>query len=119
MRYFHALLPLLLTACASPPTQTEIINSDPVSSFASEKHPKAIALCLTERWEDKMLSGSSRVVSMRETGTGYNITLYFSGTPVYVATINQTKLGSKTDIREGKVIQIGENLTLKAASRCQ
>ena len=118
MKYFYAL-PLLLTACASPPTQTTILNSEPISTFASEKTPKAVASCLTERWEDKMLSGSSGVVSMRETDSGYYVTLYFSGTPVYVATIDQTKSGSRTVIKEGRIIQIGENLTLKAVSRCQ
>lgn len=102
-----ALLPaglsLCLAACAGLTPQT-MMEGGPRQVYSSVQNAKNVAACVGNEWEEYKVIGSSPVVANKETNVGRRVTLHIAGRLAYLADIEVTTAGSKTNLYFGGIL---------------
>ncbi len=91
---------VLLVGCASP-THKDLVSSSPVAAFTSFKKAKAVAMCIASRWESGKVVGASVMTAVRETETGYRVSMFIGGHLHYVGEVEQAAQGAMTKLYRG------------------
>jgi len=107
-----------LIGCSSL-TPRDLRGNTPDAVHSSVKQPKQVALCIADIWENTNLFGGSVGVNMRETATGYTVSMSYSGNLHYLVDISKTSTGSVTKLFTGKIISFGENKSVSEVTNCQ
>ncbi|WP_155890832.1 hypothetical protein [Desulfuromonas sp. TF] len=109
---------IIMSACS--PTPKAMRLDAPVSVYTSNKEPKDIAICITEKWENTRVIGGSLDVDFHPTENGYCITQKISGKLYYLADIENSQNGSLTKLYKwNMVMSIGENTSIVGVAECQ
>lgn len=107
-------LVIALFGCATP---AELRQQTPVLDLKSNKSSKAVAICISDKWEGMGAFGGALTVNMRLTNTGYVVSLPLNGQTGMLVDIDNAGTGSTTKYYKGLVWLEGE--LEKAIKDCQ
>lgn len=98
------LCALTLIGCATP---AELRQQAPVLDLKSSKASKAVAICISDKWEGLGAFGGAITVNMRLTKTGYVVSLPINGQTGMLVDIDDVGSGSTTKYYKGLVLLEG------------
>lgn len=101
----NVLCVLTLIGCATP---AELRQQTPVLDLKSSKTSKAVAICISDKWEGMGAFGGALTVNMRLTNTGYVVSLPLNGQTGMLVDVDNAGTGSTTKYYKGLVWLEGE-----------
>lgn len=107
----------LLSACSTTP---QAMRQDaPIVVHTSNKDPKAIAICIANKWENTRVLGGGLDVDFRPTENGYTVMQQLSGKLHYLVDIESTQQGTLTKLYKYMVLSIGTDPSVASVAGCQ
>lgn len=107
----------MLSACSTTP---QAMRTDaPIVVHTSNKDPKAIAICIADKWENTRVLGGGLDVDFRPTEKGYTVMKKLSGKLHYLADIESTQQGSLTKLYKFMVMSLGTDPAVASVAGCQ
>ncbi|OZA12559.1 MAG: hypothetical protein B7Y05_11960 [Polynucleobacter sp. 24-46-87] len=104
----------ILLGCATP---AELRQQAPLLNLKSSKTSKAVAVCVSDKWEGMGTFGGAINVNMRLTKTGYVVSLPINGQTGMLVDIDDAGTGSTTKYYKGLVLLEGS--FVDAIKSCQ
>lgn len=102
-------------------TPQKLRTTEPAFIVKSSHTSEQVAMCISNKWENTTVIGSSPIVSNKKTQTGYTVQLFIGGNLSHMADVASSKGEHDQSVITvfSNVLAIGEDPSLKAVLDCQ